>query len=85
MGTYNGLFRHTRQQEGGADEEYFFHDPKNLRSINHDMVYAIPEDRRDTLWLGTDRGLARFDRELTTKPSPRCFSAGMKSRNLRTY
>jgi ligand-binding sensor domain-containing protein len=29
--------------------------------LNHDLVWALHEDRSGTLWIGTDGGLSRFD------------------------
>src|SRR5262249_10073528 len=42
--------------------EAFRHDSKNSRSLSHDSVYAVLEDKDGTLWVGTQQGLNRFDR-----------------------
>ncbi|MEX0601189.1 MAG: two-component regulator propeller domain-containing protein, partial [Rhodothermales bacterium] len=40
----------------------FRHDPDDPRSLNHDNVAAILEDRNGVLWVGTRGGLNRLDR-----------------------
>jgi hypothetical protein len=44
-------------------DEFFLHDPRNPRSLSHDAVRVVFEDRSGVLWLGTNGGgLNRFDR-----------------------
>ncbi len=40
----------------------FVHDPQNPRSLSHNLVYFIYEDRQNNLWIATDQGLNRLDR-----------------------
>ena len=37
------------------------HDPDDRHSLSNDYVYAVFNDRDDTLWIGTNKGLNRFD------------------------
>ncbi|CAM2069420.1 Response regulator [Sulfidibacter corallicola] len=37
------------------------HDPGNPRSLSHDMVYSIHQDRDGHLWIATGDGLNKFD------------------------
>lgn len=41
----------------------FRHDPENARSLCDDTVYSLHQDQEGSLWIGTRRGLARFDKE----------------------
>lgn len=41
--------------------EHFVHDPKDESSIPANMIWNISYDSRGTLWLGTAKGLGRFD------------------------
>jgi signal transduction histidine kinase/ligand-binding sensor domain-containing protein len=40
----------------------YSHIPGDTTSLCNDTVYAIYEDRQGTLWIGTNRGLDKFDR-----------------------
>lgn len=42
--------------------EHFQSDPKNIKSISGNSVFAIHEDRDGDIWLGTNIGLDKFDR-----------------------
>jgi ligand-binding sensor domain-containing protein len=42
---------------------HYRHDPANPRSLSNDTVVCICEDRTGTLWIGTTKGLDRFDRQ----------------------
>ena len=37
------------------------HDPNDPGSLSNDAIYAIAEDRRGNIWIGTNNGLNRFD------------------------
>lgn len=41
--------------------ENFFHDPNDSTSIVDNMVWKITYDSRGRIWLGTAKGLSRFD------------------------
>jgi signal transduction histidine kinase/ligand-binding sensor domain-containing protein/DNA-binding response OmpR family regulator len=58
-----GLLRLRRGAADGADAQWerFTHDPADQTSLSHDRVHAVLVDRRGTLWVGTDEGLARRD------------------------
>jgi signal transduction histidine kinase/ligand-binding sensor domain-containing protein/CheY-like chemotaxis protein/AraC-like DNA-binding protein len=58
-----GLLRLRRGAADRADAQWerFTHDPADQTSLSHDRVYAVLVDRRGTLWVGTDGGLARRD------------------------
>lgn len=43
--------------------EHYQSDPKNVKSISGNSVFAIHEDSDGNLWLGTNIGLNKFDRK----------------------
>ena len=53
----------TRRRGSFTPYTYHPHDP---RSLSHDDVTAIREDRKERLWVGTRRGLNLFDRSRGT-------------------
>ncbi|MCP4694204.1 MAG: response regulator [Desulfobacterales bacterium] len=70
-----GLNRFVPGESGGAAGRgrfiHYRHDPDDPRSLGHDKVKTIYEDRAGTLWLGTEGGLNRFNREEKTFTSYR--------------
>ncbi|RMF68459.1 MAG: GGDEF domain-containing protein [Calditrichaeota bacterium] len=62
VGTYGGglnLLKKENIEEGRFVS--FRHQPGNPHSLSDDHVWCIHEDDAGTLWLGTNRGLCRFD------------------------
>ena len=75
MGTNTGGLALLDRSTGRFDR--FRRDPADRRSLSHDSVYAIAEDRSGRLWVGTQEGLncldprARtFDRVLADSSNP---------------
>ena len=58
-----GTFAHGLTRYDASTRRYatFMHDPANPRSLPHDEVHRVYVDRKGTVWVGTDDGLARFD------------------------
>ncbi len=57
FGTQDGLNRFD-----GHDVVVYRHDPADAKSLPHNWIWALYEDRERGLWIGTDGGgLARFD------------------------
>jgi signal transduction histidine kinase/streptogramin lyase len=44
----------------------YWHDPKNLQSLSSDTVNSIYVNKDGEVWIGTDVGLDRFDRQTGT-------------------
>jgi len=71
IGTQNGLNRLDTPADSPAMEfdrkaerfTRFVNDPKNPRSLSHNVVRAIYEDHTGALWIGTEGGLNRFDQK----------------------
>ena len=67
FGTHSGLNRLEPEAATGDGPPQFTryqHDPENPKSLSHDIVFSIYEDRAGKLWLGTwGGGLNRFDPE----------------------
>ncbi len=67
FGTHSGLSRLEPEAATGDGPPQFTryqHDPENPKSLSHDIVFSIYEDRAGKLWLGTwGGGLNRFDPE----------------------
>jgi ligand-binding sensor domain-containing protein/signal transduction histidine kinase len=63
MGTYgSGVTRLSlKSYPPKTDVSHFRHNPANPKSMSDDFVWAICEDRRSNLWVGTNRGLNQFD------------------------
>lgn len=61
FGTQNGLVRYD-----GYNMKVYQPDPDDSLSISDRQIYAIYEDRSGTLWIGTERGLNRFERATET-------------------
>ena len=64
IGTASGLSVYDKRTGGFTTH---FHDPDNPHSISNDtitnfMLQAILEDRSGRIWIGTERGLNRFDK-----------------------
>ncbi|MEP7230337.1 MAG: two-component regulator propeller domain-containing protein [Ginsengibacter sp.] len=45
-------------------KQLFIHNKSDSASLSSDMVYSMFEDRQGTLWIGTQNGLNRYDRQL---------------------
>jgi signal transduction histidine kinase/ligand-binding sensor domain-containing protein/DNA-binding response OmpR family regulator len=60
MGTNGaGLYRYD-----GINYVTYEYDWKVTESINSNLIYAIYEDSENELWVGTEKGLCKFDRDL---------------------
>ncbi|MGH7564489.1 MAG: two-component regulator propeller domain-containing protein [Gemmatimonadota bacterium] len=59
-----GLYRLFRQGLEGTRSRFhrYTHAPKDPRSLSHDVVYDVLVDRSGTLWVGTEAGLNRYDK-----------------------
>ena len=58
-GTVNsGLFRYNPATQTVTT---YTHDPANPNSLSHDGVFSIFKDRAGQVWIGTDRGLDRYN------------------------
>ncbi len=68
LGTLTGLYQFILTPQGKGKPSkvsfaYYRHDPANARSISHNEVRSIYEDRKGVLWIGTNGGgLNTFDR-----------------------
>lgn len=58
MGTSNGLFRFD-----GYELKAYQNNPDKVSSLPDNYVYALYEDSQQRLWVGTEAGLAYFDRD----------------------
>jgi signal transduction histidine kinase/ligand-binding sensor domain-containing protein/CheY-like chemotaxis protein len=47
----------------GYELKVYKHDPTDPRSIGNQIIWSLLVDRRGTLWIGTEGGLDRYDRE----------------------
>jgi ligand-binding sensor domain-containing protein/signal transduction histidine kinase len=56
----DGLYRFDALRENAVS---FRHDPSDPDSISHDRVYSIYEDSSGVIWIGTFRGLNRYEPE----------------------
>lgn len=56
---------HVIEPTKGSDVAYR-HNPADVKSLSHDGVSAILEDRAGEIWIGTVNGLSRFDRTTRT-------------------
>jgi signal transduction histidine kinase/streptogramin lyase len=54
----DGLYRFDSMRENVVS---FRHDPSDPNSISHDRVYSVFEDSSGVIWIGTFRGLNRYD------------------------
>ena len=65
VGNDFGLNKVVQSEEKGSCPIFirYHRDPDNPRSLSHDTVNAIYEDQFGVLWVGTEDGLNRFDRE----------------------
>ena len=59
LATFAGLNRFDPKTEQFT---VYRHDPQNVRSLSHNSVNAIREDRQGLLWVGTRYGLNQLDR-----------------------
>ncbi|MCP4150772.1 MAG: diguanylate cyclase, partial [bacterium] len=63
VGTHEGLSRLSHDKDGNVVFDNYYHDPKAPGSLSNNCVVAILEDRKGTLWIGSDGGgLDSFDR-----------------------
>jgi ligand-binding sensor domain-containing protein len=71
MGTMKGLDKLDRVRRQFTR---YLSDPDDPDSLRNSTVWSIAEDQNGFLWIGTEGGLNRFDREtgplFTTKTSP---------------
>src|SRR5690606_557737 len=58
FGTNEGLVRYD-----GTNIRRYQHDPSDSTSITHNNVNAIAESVNGNLWIGTARGISKFERE----------------------
>ncbi len=67
VGTYTGGLNRLLPQHRQASSltfQHYTHDPANPRSLSHNFVMSLHEDRSGYLWAGTiEGGLNRFDRD----------------------
>jgi len=56
IGTKIGLNRFD-----GSIFKTYYHDPKNKHTIAGDYIDGLTEDSLHNIWIGTDRGLSRYD------------------------
>ena len=57
----------TSSTSAASSSVHVRHDPRDPRSLGHDIVWSFLEDADGTLWVGTDSGgLDRFDRDRRT-------------------
>ncbi len=57
-GIGTGLLQFNRE---GKLVAHYRHDPQNSHSLSSDDIWAVREDRRGRLWIGTDEGLNLYD------------------------
>ena len=60
---YEGLTRFDPRTEQFVN---YRHGSRNMQSLSNDLTYVVHEDRKGVLWIGTDSGLDKFDREAET-------------------
>ncbi len=60
IGTYDGLWRYDARLDAFSR---FGHEAKDPRSLSSNTVTTIFRDSHGVLWVGTDKGLNRMDRE----------------------
>ncbi|NQT24470.1 hypothetical protein HQ585_03875 [candidate division KSB1 bacterium] len=61
LGTYeNGLIRFNPENHTVT---FFQHDSQQPNSLPDDHIWALFEDRENRFWIGTDQGLALYDRK----------------------
>jgi ligand-binding sensor domain-containing protein/signal transduction histidine kinase len=71
IGTWGGGLERLDPQTAtleAARFKHFQHDPENPQSLSHNIVLSIHEDEAGVLWLGTIRGLNRFDPQTDQGP-----------------
>ncbi len=71
VGTTQGLFQLNVEpkrtfspetfREARLPMRHFFHNPNDTSSLSHNHVWCIETDREGQVWVGTGRGLNRFD------------------------
>lgn len=62
LGTFgNGLFRFEQEQGRRTRRRQYRHDARQPASLSSNEVLAILEDRNGEIWIGTGRGLSRYD------------------------
>lgn len=59
----NGLNKIKRQSGHNADPvfKHYFHNPNNSNSLSGNGIAVIHEDKTGILWIGTNKGLDKFD------------------------
>lgn len=68
IGTEGGLNKlvPNENKESPPTFVHYKNDPDNPNSLSHNVIRAIYEDGSGALWIGTEGGLNRFDREQQT-------------------
>ncbi len=62
IATRSGLARRLSPADDGSERfAVYRHDSNDQESLPSDQVFALLEDPEGSLWVGTNRGLARFD------------------------
>ena len=59
LGTTYGLNRYD-----GFEFKTYQHDPKDPNTLSHSRIRALYNDRSGMLWIGTEKGLTRYDPRL---------------------
>lgn len=58
IGTSNGLYKRTAS---GENHHSLFHSPSQGRTTAGNRIYCMTEDKRHRIWIGTNRGITRYD------------------------
>lgn len=66
IGTHGGLFHQPAENRPAGEFIAYQHQPDDPGSLSENLVQAIYETRDSTLWIATDIGLNRFQRDQGT-------------------
>jgi signal transduction histidine kinase/ligand-binding sensor domain-containing protein len=61
-----GLNKLIRDASGQGQFKVYKNDPQNVTSLSSNRVWSIAEDGENNLWIGTEEGLNKFDRQTET-------------------